>query len=957
MTEQQTIIPSGRLAGKRVLHDFASASATIARPWVAPTVPVLLITPPSVFLLDERVFMSLGILKVAAVLESAGVAVELLDLSGIENFLDVVEEHVRRTSAEVAAITTTTPQLPAAVKIAERIRAARPDMRVVLGGPHVTLVHSAVKMEKKAGRVARGHTALAKLERLFDVLVSGDGETAIFQAISEGAPKLIDADDPAGGMFMTNAVYDASPYPARHLVDVGSYNYTIEGHRAIHIIAQLGCPFACNFSVTGDALVFTDKGFQRMDSLVHGEAVAERCVHGGAVHVHKLGIRVPTADGFAIAESVVSEGVRPVFEVKAENGLSVKGTAEHPFMVVENGEPAWREIRDLKVGDWLVVRTPEREWPTDYVKLAAPVLPTIPPGGFKRRTEKTPPMLTEDVAWLVGFIIGDGCLPADGRPAVHICVTPSIREKLSRIVEESFGRPLSVNRAQNTSKMHHGWLHGRAAYDFFVHTMGISPANKLHVPPAIAQSKQSVIQAFLDGLYDADGYVDKRQKHGYLTTVSPDLAREVAALWLMLGKSPSARATKGYGEMKYGGTGDHFRVGTLHNDRIPTERAIYFSKKGNRWLWRTPRQPKNFLGVRKRTLVESGLEHPLHRDGWHYVRVTSITPCLPEPVYDLRVPGEHCFIANGFVVHNCGGRNSKSLRKTRMRSSESVIEEIEMLHRKYGFTGINLFDDELNVNPKMVELMNGIGDLQERLGVEFRLRGFVKSELFTDEQAVAMRRAGFRWILCGFEAAHPRILENINKKATVEDNTRVIEIANRHDLKVKALMSVGHAGESEETIRAVHDWLLAVQPADFDATVITTYPGTPYYDEAVPHPDLEDVWTFTCKKSGDRLHSYDVDYTQVADYYKGDPDGAGYCSYVFTDHLSGKEIVTLRDWVEREVRAKLNIPFNAGKAAVRYEHSMGQGVNTLPEFVLRTSNGAQPSAPMASSSGPARTRR
>jgi len=30
--------------------------------------PVLMITPPSAFLLDERVFMSLGILKIAAVL-------------------------------------------------------------------------------------------------------------------------------------------------------------------------------------------------------------------------------------------------------------------------------------------------------------------------------------------------------------------------------------------------------------------------------------------------------------------------------------------------------------------------------------------------------------------------------------------------------------------------------------------------------------------------------------------------------------------------------------------------------------------------------------------------------------------------------------------------------------------------------------------------------------------------
>jgi hypothetical protein len=57
--------------------------------------------------------------------------------------------------------------------------------------------------------------------------------------------------------------------------------------------------------------------------------------------------------------------------------------------------------------------------------------------------------------------------------------------------------------------------------------------------------------------------------------------------------------------------------------------------------------------------------------------------------------------------------------------------------------------------------------------------------------------------------------------------------------------------------------------------------------------------------------------------------------------LSGTELVKLRDWVERSVREKLAIPFNAGKAAIRYEHSMGQGVNTLPGFVLRSNAGAQ----------------
>jgi anaerobic magnesium-protoporphyrin IX monomethyl ester cyclase len=522
------IVPTSRLTGRDRARSGTDVTAKT----------VLLITPPSVFLLDERVFISLGILKVAAALEQAGCSVELLDLSGIENFVNVVDLHLRTSKANAVALTTTTPQLPAAVKVAERIRAVRPDLRIILGGPHVTLVHAAVKLEKRSGRVARAHSALAKLESIFDVLVSGDGETAIFEALDESPPRLIDADDPKGGLFMNDAAYDASPYPARHLVDLSTYNYTIEGHRATSLIAQLGCPFGCGF---------------------------------------------------------------------------------------------------------------------------------------------------------------------------------------------------------------------------------------------------------------------------------------------------------------------------------------------------------------------------------------------------------------------CGGRNSKSLRMIRTRTTESIVSEIALLHQRYGFTGFMFYDDELNVSKSLVELMNSIANLQAKLGVEFRLRGFVKSELFNDAQAEAMYRAGFRWILCGFEAASPRILDNINKRATLEDNSRVVEISRRQKLKVKALMSVGHPGESEESIRAIHDWLLDVRPDDFDCTVITTYPGTPYYDEAIEHATLRDAWTYTCKRSGDRLHAYDVDFTRVAEYYKGDPDG-GYHSYVFTDHLSGDELVKLRDWVERSVREKLDIPFNAGKPAIRYEHSMGQGISTLPQFILRTSETLAPPA-------------
>ena len=487
---------------------------------------VCLITPPSAFLLDERVFVSLGILKVAGALEANGYFVNLLDLSGVENYLQVLDEYLLNSADGAVGITTTTPQFPAVSEIVKRIRSSRPGIRIILGGPHITLTLAACKLEEKRG-VSDGRAARArnKLSSVADVLVAGDGEFAIFQALQPDAPRVIDADDPKGGLFLSDRQYNDSPYPARHLIDMASYYYTIDGHSATSLISQLGCPFGCGF---------------------------------------------------------------------------------------------------------------------------------------------------------------------------------------------------------------------------------------------------------------------------------------------------------------------------------------------------------------------------------------------------------------------CGGRNSKSLRMVRTRTTDSIIQELEALYTTYGYTGFMFYDDELNVNPGFVPMLNKITDLQDRLGVEFRLRGFVKSELFNEEQAKALYRSGFRWLLCGYETASPRMLTNINKRATLADNTRCVETAKAAGLKVKALMSIGHPGESEESVIAVRNWLLQVQPEDFDCTIITPYPGSPYYDEAVPvgGPGL---YVYTQPKTGDRLYAWEVDYSATASYYKGVP-GGGYKSFVYTDYLTAERLVELRDWLEADVRELLHIPFNAARPALRYEHSMGQG---LPGFILK----------------------
>lgn len=252
----------------------------------------------------------------------------------------------------------------------------------------------------------------------------------------------------------------------------------------------------------------------------------------------------------------------------------------------------------------------------------------------------------------------------------------------------------------------------------------------------------------------------------------------------------------------------------------------------------------------------------------------------------------------------CGGRNTSFLRKIRMRTSESVIAEMRQIYLEYGYKGFMFHDDELNVNPQVVDLMHKIADLQDELKVEFKCRGFIKAELLTEEIAAAMSGANFKGILVGFESGSPRILKNIKKRATREDNSRCWEIAFKHNLKIKALMSLGHPGESAETIEETKAWLRTMPTEnreDLDFTIIAVYPGTPYYDEAVETPE---GWCYTV--NGDRLYSEEIDCRFVNNYYKGAPDA--YNSFIHTDFLSSRDLVVLRYEAEREF-GKV-IPYN-----------------------------------------------
>lgn len=217
---------------------------------------LLLINPPSGFLLDERVFLPLGIASVASTAREQGYKVRLLDLLDKGDYSAQAAEEVVRGNFGAVGITATSPQFFYAHRILRKIKERSPNTKVIIGGAHASMFSalrdSLIKRFSSQGFSGseleeRLHQEEPNLKRLedFDVIAHGE-ENSIFTALTT-SDKWID-----GGV---SSKLDELPLPARDLFDVKSYlidpqgtpKFTIGGKAAGSLISQRGCPYQCEF--------------------------------------------------------------------------------------------------------------------------------------------------------------------------------------------------------------------------------------------------------------------------------------------------------------------------------------------------------------------------------------------------------------------------------------------------------------------------------------------------------------------------------------------------------------------------------------------------------------------------------------------------------------------------------------------------------------------------------------
>ncbi|CAN5575119.1 hypothetical protein BH24ACT14_BH24ACT14_07260 [soil metagenome] len=438
------------------------------------------------------------------------------------------------------------------------------------------------------------------------------------------------------------------------------------------VLAPTGC-------LVGGSLVPTERGLVRLRSL--GDPAGEQW--------QDLGVTVATDEGPRQATKFYVNGAESVVTVDTTRGYRIQGTPRHRIKVVEpDGTWTWKRFGDLAADDMVPLALDQLVGEPQEVSL-----PSLPEGYRTGEHHAVAPRrMTPELATFIGYFMGDGSLHSLGIRLRVAAEDFDVVEHLSRLGKQLFGLEAHVSQqtgytevAFHSVRLTQWW----EACGFAKHQPSEGHSGKgwtPHIPEAVLHSNdRAVYGAFVRGLFEADGTVGQGYPHWSSTSLA--FSHDVQALLLAMGY-PTTRKfdTTGWGQSPLAvlrlNTGYNERwldeIGFLsgrksaavqikssqqsaRKDRIPfTRELIDRLAPDNDRLRRVPLMEARRTGSVSRRIATELLDRTgdaelRHLLAFFYDTVASIDLGEDELTYDLSVPDNVTYVANGFVSHNTIG--------------------------------------------------------------------------------------------------------------------------------------------------------------------------------------------------------------------------------------------------------------------------------------------------------------
>jgi radical SAM superfamily enzyme YgiQ (UPF0313 family) len=168
-------------------------------------------------------------------------------------------------------------------------------------------------------------------------------------------------------------------------------------------------------------------------------------------------------------------------------------------------------------------------------------------------------------------------------------------------------------------------------------------------------------------------------------------------------------------------------------------------------------------------------------------------------------------------------------RRYRFRETSSVLDELELLHKRNPRASIFFYDDNFTALPKRTkELLQGMIDR----GIKVRWTAQARVDVVKDEELLdLMVRSGCYFLYLGLESINPATLESYRKQQTVQDIADAVRILHQRRIRVHGMFVLGSDDDDLETIRETVKFARGMKIDTVQFLVLTPLPGTETYQE------------------------------------------------------------------------------------------------------------------------------